>query len=140
MKDVLFMMIVAYSENGRDWMNYKVHDKNPYTYHHIVKKEDKGKETIENGAILTKQAHSYLHLIEKYDILIYQSINNILKEINEQKHQPTKKQLDRIELLLTKFELEYGIKIIKGNKEKKKKVNITNIRRKIQEGEILKFR
>ena len=61
-------------------MHFKITEENPLTYHHIKKKEEGGKKTIENGALLTADAQSYLHYIERKDINVYNQINSVLKK------------------------------------------------------------
>ena len=68
MREILRLMINLYNIHKIDWMGYKVCKENPYTYHHLKKKCHGGKETIENGAALTKIAHEYLHIVESRDI------------------------------------------------------------------------
>ena len=98
-----------------DWMNYKLIKKD-VTYHHIIKKEDGGKKTIDNGALLIPVAHQYLHLIECKDIETYFAINKIFKYINQQKYEPTLEQREIIEYLLQEFE-----KVHKNDKNSKGK-------------------
>ena len=61
MKNVTKLIIRIYNVKKIDWMGYKVSKDNPYTYHHLKKKCDGGKENIKNGAILTNYAHEYLN-------------------------------------------------------------------------------
>lgn len=108
MKEVLRLMINQYNIHKIDWMGYKVNKDNPYTYHHCyVKKGHGGKETIENGAVLTKIAHEYLNIIESRDIELYNLINNVLKQINEQGFMPLERQLLAIDAMLKMFEMEH---------------------------------
>ena len=67
-----------------------------------VKAENGGKITIDNSALLTQRAHNYLHLIERIDIDIYNRINAVLKEINENKSEPTIIQRKKILINLLK--------------------------------------
>ena len=60
-----------------------------------------------HGAILTKNAHEYLHLIETRDLEIYQYINNVLMQINEQNFEPLQRQILAIDYLLKIFESEH---------------------------------
>ena len=78
-----------------------------------VKAENGGKITIDNGALLTQRAHNYLHLIERIDIDIYNRINAVLKEINENKSEPTIIQRKKIDLLLYEFEVKKADRIIR---------------------------
>ena len=77
------------------------------TFHHIKKKCDGGKEEIDNGALLMKESHQYLHIIEFKDIETYIAINKIFEYINKQKAEPLREQREIIEFLLRKFEEEH---------------------------------
>ena len=129
MKNIKEDMIKIYKTYNLDWMNYIITD-NDLTYHHIVKIEEGGKTTIDNGALLTQRAHNYLNTIEKTDIDIYNRINEILKEINNNKSEPTKIQRQKIDLLLFEFEVKNVDKIIK-KKEKlgKNRTTVAHMRR-----------
>lgn len=89
-----------------DWMNYKLVKKD-LTYHHILKKEYGGQQTLENGALLINTSHQYLHIIEYKDIETYNAINKIFKFINEQQYEPTTEQREIIEYLLKQFEYNH---------------------------------
>ena len=53
---------------GLDFMGYVINSSKDVTYHHLViSKRNGGKETVKNGAILIKNSHKYLHLIERDD-------------------------------------------------------------------------
>lgn len=86
-----------------DWMNYKLSRKD-ITFHHIQKRCDSGKRTMENGALLMPVAHEYLHLIEFCDIETYELINNLFRVVNEQQYEPTYEQRLAMEYLLREFE------------------------------------
>ena len=104
MKNVVYKMLKIYVPySNLDWMNYKL-VKEDLSFHHIKKRVDGGKKTIENGAILQSVSHSYLHLIEHIDIQTYMALNEIFKVVNEQKHEPTVLQRDMIESILQLFE------------------------------------
>ena len=107
MNEVRKKMIKIYNMKNMCWMGYKVSKNNPYTFHHIKKASEGGKLEIENGAILTKNAHDYLHLIETRDLELYIYINTILRNINDQGFFSTKHQLLTIESLLRKFEQKH---------------------------------
>lgn len=74
-----------------DWMGNKLDDKNYPTYHHIEKREDlikSGKDidaSIENGAYLGVISHQKLHDIEKINIDLYYSWNNLFRIINDKR-------------------------------------------------------
>lgn len=107
MKNVTKLIIRIYNVKKIDWMGYKVSKDNPYTYHHLKKKEYGGKEDLKNGAILTDIAHKYLHIIESRDKELYDLLNNVLWQINEQGFSPLKRQLLAIDFILRQFEEKY---------------------------------
>lgn len=104
MKEVLRQMLRIYKPFSQmDWLNYKL-KKDDITFHHIKKKEDGGKKSIDNGAILMPNSHSYLHLIECLDIETYILLNEIFKEVNGQMCEPTMEQRLLIDKILEEFE------------------------------------
>lgn len=105
MRDITKRMIKIYNLDKLCFMGYTL-DRTA-SFHHIVKREDGGKEVIENGAVLNKTAHEYLHIIEYKDIGTYIAINKILKIINEQRDKPTVEQLQIISKMLSMFEEEH---------------------------------
>lgn len=107
MKPITNVMINEWGVKKICWMGYKVSKENPFTYHHLVKKEHGGKESLENGAILTDIAHRYLHIIESRDKELYEYINNVLWQINEQGFTALPRQLLAIDYLLKEFEKKY---------------------------------
>lgn len=105
MKAVTREMLKIYKPlSNMDWMNYRIVNKQDLTFHHIQKREDFGKEIIENGALILKHSHQYLHLIEYKDPKTYDAINKIFKYINQQRHEPTREQREIIEFMLREFE------------------------------------
>ena len=107
MKSVTNLMINEYGVRRVCFMGYKVSKDNPYTFHHLKKKEHGGKEDLKNGAILTDIAHKYLHIIESRDKELYDLLNNVLWQINEQGFAPLKRQLLAIDFILRQFEEKY---------------------------------
>lgn len=105
MKPITKHMIEIYNLDKLCFMGYTL-DKTA-SFHHIVKKCNGGKEEINNGAVLNKEAHEYLHIIEYKDIDTYITINNILKIINQQRDKPTIEQYKIISKLLSIFEEEH---------------------------------
>lgn len=105
MRDITKRMIKIYNLDKLCFMGYTL-DRTA-SFHHIIKREHGGKETIENGAVLNKNAHEYLHIIEYKDIGTYIAINKILKIINEQRDRPTTEQLEIISKILSMFEEEH---------------------------------
>lgn len=105
MDNTLKTLINIYNMNGMDWMGYQLDER--YSFHHLTKRCHGGERTINNGAVLYISSHSYLHTIEYYDLQKYIFINNILKDINNQRAMPTKEQLIHIEYILREFEKEH---------------------------------
>lgn len=104
MKKITLEMLEIYKPiSGLDWLNYKLVRKD-MTYHHIQKRENHGKTTIENGALLMPVSHQYLHLIECLDIETYARLNEMFKIVNKQKQEPTREQREIIEFILRSFE------------------------------------
>lgn len=102
MKSILSLMIKIYGIEDRDWMGFVIDKKSSLTFHHIVKAENGGKCSMDNGAILTKNAHDFLHCIEGKNIEIYNEINNLFKIINSNLGN-SKEQLEQIKCLIIKY-------------------------------------
>ena len=98
-----------------DWMNYKL-VKDEVSYHHIIKSCNGGKKSVENGALLMPIAHQYLHLIENMEIETYVRLNEMFRQINAQRSEPTPEQRAMIEYILEVFENVH--RWDKGNKGK----------------------
>ena len=107
MKEIVRIMINEWKIKNVGWMGYKVSRDNPYTYHHIEKKENGGKETLKNGAVLTDIGHKYLHIVESRDKELYDYINLVLQQINEQGFTALERQLLAIDYFLKQFEREH---------------------------------
>ena len=115
MKQVTKEMIKIYKPLDLDWMNYKVTRQNPITFHHIIKKEQGGLYTFENGALLTETGHRYLHIIEYKEAKIFEMLNKMFEIINRQQHAPTQEQREIVEYLLNEFyQLHKNDKTSKG--------------------------
>ena len=85
MDKIVNLMIDKYKlrDYGLDFMGYRIRNSKELTYHHlIVPRRDGGKETIKNGAILIRNSHNYLHLIEREDYNLYLSIRKLLIDEN----------------------------------------------------------
>lgn len=115
MRTITRDMIKIYNLDHTCFMGYKL-NKNNATYHHIVKRENGGLLTLDNGAILTDVAHNYLHVIEYKDIETYIALNKIFEIINKQQSKPTPEQYSIINTLLVMFEEKH-----KDNKTSKGK-------------------
>ena len=78
-KNIINVMVNMYGikEYGLDFMGFRVNNIKDLSYHHlIISKEKGGKETVENGAILIKPAHKYLHFIENNNKSIFKKITD----------------------------------------------------------------
>lgn len=100
MNTAIVIMNYIYNPDGFDWMNFKVTKDNPYTYHHIIEKKHGGKKTVENGAILTFDAHSLLNLLDRYCPVEYEALQNIFRRINASNEPPTSEMMQEIDLIL----------------------------------------
>ena len=106
MKHITSLMVNEWGikKLGLDFMGYTLEKGDIYTYHHIIKRENGGPMTLDNGAILCgSTSHPYLHAIENRDIKYYEYITEELLEINKQ-HEIRMANLYRINEILTDFE------------------------------------
>lgn len=85
------------------FMGFPLTKDSRFTFHHCIKKEDGGTNSIDNGAVLTREAHELLNYIEMNYYDIYYKINEKLKEISNGKKHPTKEQLYEIKSLINDF-------------------------------------
>lgn len=99
MKGVLRRIIDKYGTYGVDWMGFVLSRKNKLTYHHIDKKCEKGKKTIDNGAPLTKRGHNLLNYIELEDYELYEDWNNLFRQINDSEQPPTEEHYEKMKML-----------------------------------------
>ena len=91
---------------GYDFMGYTFDSKKELSYHHIKTKQQKGKTTYENGAILNRiTSHNYIHVIEAYEYELFKEISEELKR--EHKDGITKEHLQTIRQILEYFECKY---------------------------------
>ncbi len=88
-KDILYEMFEIYGNPTVDWMGFEVTKHNKITYHHITEARRGGLETIENGALLTKGAHSKLHEIELLDKELYDEYQYWFRIINDMRCKPS---------------------------------------------------
>jgi len=94
-------LIRIFQPNGIDWLGDEISKDNPLTYHHITKKSCGGRKTINNGALLTKRSHRYLHdVIEVEDTTTYMFINYCFKMLNDSKQPPNESYYRTIDALL----------------------------------------
>ncbi len=71
------------------WMGYTLDKKNPFTFHHIFEQRKGGKDLINNGALLTKDAHNDLNQLDMHQRAMYRDLNILFTELNETMSPPT---------------------------------------------------
>lgn len=71
------MMIKKYGK--RCWLGGNVTKQDPLTYHHIIKKCEKGKANEENGALITRSRHDLLNILEQWNPEIYHLLNDLFQ-------------------------------------------------------------
>lgn len=109
MNEVKQMMISEFliREHGYDFLGYRLNKKDSLTFHHlIIPKRKGGLITRNNGAIIQRIPHDYLHLIESIDYEIFYYLTSEMIDMN------IKGYLDRdnlinIRLLLEEFESKH---------------------------------
>lgn len=82
MKEVTKELIKNFHLGKYDFMGYHL-IKDRCTYHHIVKKCNRGAMTFNNGAPLMPMDHNYLHIIETYEYYMYRYINEIFTNMHK---------------------------------------------------------
>ncbi len=104
MREETKMLVGFYGiEDGLDWLNFPIIKPRELQFHHIKKKANGGTMEFSNGAILTPTAHRFLHVIERYDIEIYNAITKMFKLYVKQKNAPTPEQREIMYKLLKEF-------------------------------------
>ena len=79
--DVVDQIIEKVGLNGLDFMGFPYSERTSLTFHHIKKRCNEGTISVDNGAILTRDAHRFLHYLEKKDIQSYIKINLLFKAL-----------------------------------------------------------
>ena len=93
---------------GYDFMGYYFDDRKELSYHHIKTKQQRGKTTYENGALLNRNtSHNYIHTIEEYEFDLFVELSNILKD-EHACGSITKQHLQEIRTILEFFEHKYN--------------------------------
>lgn len=70
-------------ELGYDFMGYHLNKDDVLTYHHlIIPKKEHGKITRENGAIIQRVPHDYLHLIQSLDETAFYYLSSEMIDMN----------------------------------------------------------
>lgn len=104
MREPLITMLEIYKplELGVDWLNYKIVKPSELTYHHIKEKRNGGKRTIQNGAILVRRSHDYLHYLDRYYHKHYRDLNELFHALNMTMQPPTEDYYEEVEHILRK--------------------------------------
>lgn len=108
MKQVTKELIDYYKiyELGYDFMGYSKQGKEILTYHHlIIPKRLNGPMNFDNGVILYRSSHDYLHVIEAidYDLFLELTYLMFMEKINGIRLE----ELLKIRRYLLQFEYEY---------------------------------
>ena len=115
MKRALKILVDIFQPNGTDWMNFTLTKSNPYTYHHIVEKSKGGEKSVDNGAILTRKAHTLLHTLEKVCPDAYNDLQQVFAKINGTRQPVTEEIINEIDEILKKVlithEYEYKVDV-----------------------------
>ena len=101
--DPLRFLITIFQPDGYDWMNFAISKSNPYTYHHILERKNGGDVSIDNGAILTKRAHRFLHILQVYCPEAYNDLQDVFRRINDSKEPVTQQYVDEIDEIMRKI-------------------------------------
>lgn len=96
----LAKMLEIYEPNKVDWMNFDVTSSNPYSYHHIEKREDGGKSRVENGAILSKYSHRFLHFLEYVCPDAFEDFQRLFRRINDSKAPRTEQFINEADIII----------------------------------------
>lgn len=102
MKAVVERLVERHGTYGVDWMGFVLRRSNPLTYHHIIKDCDKGKKTLENGALLSRKGHRFLNCLELNYPSLYEEWNALFTDINNSKAPLTENHIQKIKKLRQK--------------------------------------
>ena len=110
---VVIRMIHDWKIRETDFMGFYIDRKNEkdyFSYHHLRTPKSKGGiRSIHNGSVLCRcSSHDYIHIIERYDMDVFDFIKGVMIEVNEQGYLPTSDQIVRINGALCCFEREYS--------------------------------
>lgn len=109
MKQVTKLMIREFNikKLGYDFMGYTLNKGDELTFHHlIVPKRKNGKMVKENGAIIQRVPHDYLHLIEAKDYDIFCFLTSEMIDMNVKGYLDIE-NIRNIHALLSQFEKEH---------------------------------
>jgi len=104
-KEVIKLMVEMYQTYDYCWMGYPITEDNYITYHHIneYRKSKPKFSTIENGALLSKDAHNHLNSLEHFYPELYHEFNYFFKIINEMKCPVTPEMRAIMQSLVTRM-------------------------------------
>lgn len=110
MSEITLYMIDYYciKQLGYDFMGFqKINNNEILTYHHLlIPKRCNGEKTLENGVLLYRTSHDYLHLIEVYDLDIFDAITSEMLDMVIKGYLDMENIL-QIDKLLCQFEDKY---------------------------------
>lgn len=95
-KIILLEMIEIFEPGDEDWMGYIRSTTNFFTYHHLIKQCYGGPTTIDNGAILTKNAHNKLNRLYICNPLMFDLWQELFWEINKSMCPPTSEHKEKM--------------------------------------------
>lgn len=93
-------MILCYGLNC--WMDelWIPKKNNIITFHHILEKRNGGKAIWENGALLSRESHEYLNMLDNYYHRVYDELNDLFYELNRTYRPPTESYYEEIRYVL----------------------------------------
>lgn len=109
MKHITQLMVNEFKikEVGCDFMGYKLQKADSLTFHHlIIPRRNGGRITRQNGAIIQRMPHDYLHLIERIDYDTFCYLTSEMIDMNIKGYLDPE-NLAQIDLLLQQFEAEH---------------------------------
>ena len=98
MNDITKLMIEMYKleQLGYDFLGYEKEGNGEYSFHHLlIPRRHNGPVSIENGAIIRRVPHDYLHQVEFYDLELFNEGDNILIKRNEEEQEYYIKECDK---------------------------------------------
>ena len=109
MKEVTKLMINEFKiyELGYDFMGYHLNKNDMLTFHHlIVPKRDGGLYVRNNGAIIQRVPHDYLHIVERYDPEMFYYLTSEMIDMNIKGYLDSS-NIRNIDDVLKEFEREH---------------------------------
>ena len=113
MKFYLVKMLEMYEPDKIDWMNFDITSSNPYSFHHIEKKEDGGRARVDNGAVLSKYSHRFLHYLEQVCPDAFEDYQDLFRRVNASCEPRTQDFIDEADVIMFNI-LNGGYNFIKN--------------------------